>query len=264
MYGTALIRRFARRRARRRAAVDPRQDHLDPDERRREDRGGALSAGERARASIRCCSRRPPIVSTTTRCRRWRSIRSWNSGPVRYYTQHGYIYVHMDVRGSGRSGGTYTYQSHREQRDLYEAIEWIAKQPWSSGKIGGVGQSYYARAQWFMGAQHPPHLSCIAPYDGNIDTYHASAYTGGIPGDYPDSWFDGLRIAESLPARRPPARDRLRLHAASAAPQPLRRLLERTHRRRAVARRSKCRRSRSACGAKSICISTATSSASSA
>jgi putative CocE/NonD family hydrolase len=125
-------------------------------------------------------------------------------GPVRYYTQHGYVYVHMDVRGSGRSGGTYTYQSRREQRDLYEAIEWIAKQPWSTGKIGGVGQSYYARAQWFMGTQHPPHLSCIAPYDGNIDTYHSSAYTGGIPGDYPDSWFDGLRSQNLYPRTGPP------------------------------------------------------------
>jgi len=125
-------------------------------------------------------------------------------GPVRYYTQHGYIYVHMDARGTGRSGGTYTYQSKREQRDLYEVIEWIAKQPWSTGKIGGVGQSYYARAQWFMGIQNPPHLACIAPYDGNTDTYHASAYTGGIPGDYPASWFEGVRNQNLYPRTGPP------------------------------------------------------------
>lgn len=125
-------------------------------------------------------------------------------GPVRYYTQHGYIYVHMDVRGTGRSGGTYLYQSAREQRDLYEVIEWIAKQPWSTGKIGGVGQSYYARAQWFMGIQNPPHLACIAPYDGNVDTYHASAYTGGIPGDYPASWYEGVRSQNEYPRTGPP------------------------------------------------------------
>ena len=50
-------------------------------------------------------------------------------GPIRFYNDHGYAYVHMDTRGTGRSGGTYTYQSKREQRDLYEAIEWLAKQP---------------------------------------------------------------------------------------------------------------------------------------
>ena len=120
-------------------------------------------------------------------------------GPIRYYNAHGYVYVHMDTRGTGRSGGTYRYQTHREQRDLYEAVEWIAKQPWSNGKIGGVGQSYYARAQWFMAALRPPHLACIAPYDGNIDTYHASAYTGGIPGDYPTSWYDVVRNVNIYP-----------------------------------------------------------------
>ncbi len=125
-------------------------------------------------------------------------------GPIRYYNQHGYVYVHMDARGTGRSGGTYRYQSKREQRDLYEAIEWIAKQPWSSGKVGGVGQSYYARSQWFMATQRPPHLACIAPYDGNIDTYRASAYTGGIPGDYPTTWYDLVRYLNTYPARGSP------------------------------------------------------------
>jgi predicted acyl esterase len=120
-------------------------------------------------------------------------------GPIRFYNAHGYAYVHMDARGTGRSGGTYTYQSAREQRDLYEVVEWIARQPWSNGKVGGVGQSYYARAQWFMATQHPPHLACIAPYDGNIDTYHASAYVGGIPGDYPTTWFDLVRYLNRWP-----------------------------------------------------------------
>jgi hypothetical protein len=120
-------------------------------------------------------------------------------GPIRFYNDHGYAYVHMDTRGTGRSGGIYTYQSAREQRDLYEVIEWLAKQSWSTGKIGGVGQSYYARSQWFMATQHPPHLACIAPYDGNIDTYHASAYTGGIPGDYPVGWWNLVRYLNQYP-----------------------------------------------------------------
>ena len=60
----------------------------------------------------------------------------------------------------------------REQRGFAETIEWIAKQPWSTGKIGGIGQSYYAMVQWFMGIQNPPHLACSAPYDGFVDAYH--------------------------------------------------------------------------------------------
>jgi len=113
----------------------------------------------------------------------------------------------MDVRGSGRSGGGFRYMDRKEQSDLYEVIEWIARQKWSNGRIGGIGQSYYARSQWFMAIQNPPHLACIAPYDGNVDTYRASAYTGGIPGEFPSIWFNNnLRIVNRNPASGPSRR----------------------------------------------------------
>jgi uncharacterized protein len=121
------------------------------------------------------------------------------TGPIDWYLDQGYAYVHMDVRGTGRSGGDYTYQSKREQRDLYEVVEWLARQSWCNGKIGGIGQSYFARSQWFMATQNPPHLGCVAPYDGHIDTYRDSAYTGGIPGNYPTSWWDQVRTVNAYP-----------------------------------------------------------------
>jgi len=125
------------------------------------------------------------------------------TGPIDWYLAQGYAFVHMDVRGTGRSGGEYRYMCAREQRDLHEVIEWIARQPWSNGKVGGIGQSYYARMQWFMAIQAPPHLACIAPYDGNVDTYRASAYTGGIPGEFPVTWFHGVRLLNQAPAAGP-------------------------------------------------------------
>ena len=121
------------------------------------------------------------------------------TGPIGWYLEQGYAYVHMDVRGTGRSGGEYRYQCKREQRDLYEVVEWLATQRWSNGKVGGIGQSYFARSQWFMATQNPPHLGCIAPYDGHIDTYRDSAYTGGIPGNYPTSWWDQVRTLNRYP-----------------------------------------------------------------
>lgn len=121
------------------------------------------------------------------------------TGPIDWYLDQGYAYVHMDVRGTGRSGGEYHYQCKREQRDLYEVVEWLARQSWCNGKIGGIGQSYFARSQWFMATQNPPHLGCIAPYDGHIDTYRDSAYTGGIPGNYPTSWWDQVRTVNAYP-----------------------------------------------------------------
>ena len=125
------------------------------------------------------------------------------TGPIGWYLEQGYAFVHMDVRGTGRSGGEYRYMCRKEQRDLYEVIEWIARQTWSNGKVGGIGQSYYARTQWFMAIQNPPHLACVAPYDGNVDTYRSSAYTGGIPGEFPVTWFRGVRLLNQDPASGP-------------------------------------------------------------
>lgn len=121
------------------------------------------------------------------------------TGPIAWYLDHGYAFVRMDVRGTGRSGGDYHFQDEREQRDLYEVVEWIASQSWSNGRVGGIGQSAYARSQWFLAAMAPPHLACIAPYDGNIDTYRASAYTGGIPGTYVNWWYNYTRNLNLYP-----------------------------------------------------------------
>jgi uncharacterized protein len=126
------------------------------------------------------------------------------TGPIEWYLDEGYAFVHMDVRGTGRSGGEYRYMCREEQQDLVEVIAWIARQKWSNGRVGGIGQSYYARMQWCMATHNPPALACIAPYDGNVDTYRASAYTGGIPGEYPASWFNRtVRAVNASPATGP-------------------------------------------------------------
>ncbi len=118
----------------------------------------------------------------------WREV-----GPVEWYVSHGYAYVHLDVRGSGNSGGSYGFFDTREQQDLYEVIEWIAAQDWCTGNVGGLGQSYYAWSQWFMGIVNPPSLKCIAPYDGAIDIYRGAAYHGGIYCDFMTWWFNLVR-----------------------------------------------------------------------
>ena len=64
------------------------------------------------------------------------------TGPIEFYVGNGYAYVHMDVRGSGRSGGSFGFLDRKEQQDLYDAIEWVGRQDWCSGKVGGIGQSY--------------------------------------------------------------------------------------------------------------------------
>ncbi|NQV57057.1 MAG: CocE/NonD family hydrolase [Rhodospirillales bacterium] len=120
----------------------------------------------------------------------WREV-----GPVEWYVrEHGYAYVRVDVRGTGKSDGTYNLLDYDEQQDIYELIEWISRQPWCSGKVGGFGQSYYAWSQWFMGIMNPPGLACIAPYDGAVDIYRGTAYHGGIYCDFMATWYNLIRV----------------------------------------------------------------------
>lgn len=102
------------------------------------------------------------------------------TGNIANWVSRGYVYVHADARGSGQSDGIYELFSADEQRDLYDMIEWCAAQPWSTGKVGMIGESYYGMVQWLAAAQNPPHLACVAPYDASADPYRQFAYKGGI------------------------------------------------------------------------------------
>ena len=115
------------------------------------------------------------------------------TGPVEWYTEQGYAYVHADVRGSGQSEGEFSFMGLDEQQDYLELIAWIVRQPWCNGRIGGIGQSYYAMAQWLMATYAPPGLACIAPYDGLVDQYRGSNYHGGIFCSYRSVWYASLR-----------------------------------------------------------------------
>ena len=115
------------------------------------------------------------------------------TGPVEWYVGQGYAYVHADVRGSGHSEGEFCFMGKPEQEDYLELIAWILKQGWCNGRIGGIGQSYYAMAQWLMATYNPPGLACIIPYDGLVDQYRCSNYHGGIFCSYRSVWYTSLR-----------------------------------------------------------------------
>jgi putative CocE/NonD family hydrolase len=123
------------------------------------------------------------------------------TGPIEFYTARGYVYANMDIRGCGKSGGEFRLLDRNEQRDLYDVIEWLGHQPWSNGKVGGIGQSYFCMSQWWMAIQKPPSLKCIAAFDGLNDPYRASVYQGGMLGDFFGSyWWNQNRIINRHPA----------------------------------------------------------------
>ena len=183
------------------------------------------------------------------------------TGPIEWYVEQGYAYVHMDVRGSGRSGGDFEFMGKNEQTDLYDVIEWIGAQAWCSGKVGGIGQSYFCMLQWFMGALAPPALACLAAHDGLNDPYRAGTHQGGIPAISSPA-IGGTRTASST-ASRPTAR-RASRRPISTRSWPRIRPSTRSGANAAPGsgcRRSRCRSIRSASGARSNCIRAAISTA---
>jgi putative CocE/NonD family hydrolase len=73
----------------------------------------------------------------------------------------GYAVIGQDFRGRYASDGEFvpfTEERTRDAEDGYDSVEWVARQPWSNGRVGTMGASYKAWAQWKLAALRPPHL----------------------------------------------------------------------------------------------------------
>jgi putative CocE/NonD family hydrolase len=85
--------------------------------------------------------------------------------------------VIQDVRGKFTSEGTFE-PFENEVADGYDTVDWAAKQPWSDGNVGVMGESYYGYTTWAAAVSRHPNLKCIAPANINMDVY-SSAYRQG-------------------------------------------------------------------------------------
>ncbi|OJI89782.1 hypothetical protein ASPTUDRAFT_60453 [Aspergillus tubingensis CBS 134.48] len=97
------------------------------------------------------------------------------------WVPRGYAIVNVDARGAGDSEGDLRWWGSGEGKDGHDFIEGIAVQPWCSGRVALAGNSWLAMAQWFIAAEHPPHLAAIAPLEGAADVLRETHARGGIP-----------------------------------------------------------------------------------
>ena len=106
-----------------------------------------------------------------------------------------YAVVRVDQRGSGSSPGFLDCFSETQNEDYYDVIEWAAAAPWSSGKIGLLGVSYYAMSQWQVASLRPPHLAAIVPWEGAADIYRDFFRQGGILNNgFIDMWWPNFPL----------------------------------------------------------------------
>ena len=115
---------------------------------------------------------------------------NWELVDPEKWVPDGYVCIRVDSRGSGRSPGFLDCWSPRETQDLYECVEWAGTQPWSNGKVGINGISYYAMNQWHVAALQPPHLAAICVWEGAHDYYREFSRHGGIACRFLTAWFN--------------------------------------------------------------------------
>jgi uncharacterized protein len=113
---------------------------------------------------------------------------NWELVDPEKWVPDGYVCVRVDSRGAGRSPGFLDVWSSRETQDLFYCIEWAGTQPWSNGRVGINGISYYAMNQWTVGALRPPHLAALCIWEGSSDYYRELCRHGGILSDFLSSW----------------------------------------------------------------------------
>jgi len=115
---------------------------------------------------------------------------SWEVVDPEKWVPDGYACVRVDSRGAGRSPGFIDPFSPRETKDFYHCIEWAGVQPWSNGKVGLNGISYYGMNQWHVATLQPPHLAAMCVWEGSADWYRDMTHHGGILSTFFANWYD--------------------------------------------------------------------------
>jgi hypothetical protein len=115
---------------------------------------------------------------------------NWEVVDPEKWVPHGYACVRVDSRGCGRSPGYVQHFSPRETRDFELCIEWAATQPWSNGKVGLNGVSYFGINQWQVASRQPRHLAAICVWEGAADWYRDMTHHGGILSTFWANWYD--------------------------------------------------------------------------
>lgn len=112
--------------------------------------------------------------------------------------RNGYAFIVQNERGRYFSQGKYEILGY-PQTDGYDTLSWIAKQPWSSGKVGTLGCSSSAEWQLALAAMNHPAHAAMVPMAagagiGKVGPFweQGNFYTGGVPRTLFAIWMYGV------------------------------------------------------------------------
>jgi putative CocE/NonD family hydrolase len=112
--------------------------------------------------------------------------------------RNGYAFIVQNERGRYFSEGKYEILGY-PQTDGYDTLSWIAKQPWSNGKVGTLGCSSSAEWQLALAAMNHPAHAAMVPMAagagiGKVGRFREQGnfYTGGVPRTLFAIWMYGV------------------------------------------------------------------------
>ena len=103
-------------------------------------------------------------------------------GSPEFFAARGYVVIIQDVRGRFASDGDfYPFKDdgNGPNKDGYDTVEWLAKQDWSTGKIGTIGGSYSGATQYRNAISNPPNVKAMFVRESSADYSEEWVYRGG-------------------------------------------------------------------------------------
>jgi putative CocE/NonD family hydrolase len=138
----------------------------------------------------------------------WR--RNGDTGRGEWFAGRGFALCRLDVRGTGGSPGIAVDEYMDDQtQDGYDAVEWLAAQPWCNGNVGMWGISWGGFTSIQVAMLRPPHLRAILPMYATDDRYRDDVHlrggcvTASEKSQYAVSQL-GMNAMPPLPAVREP------------------------------------------------------------
>ncbi len=102
----------------------------------------------------------------------WSLAGDWQQ--MSFFVRRGYVGARVDIRGTGASEGDPPDReySDQEQEDGLEVIDWLSKQPWSSGTVGMFGISWGGFNSIQLARRNPPALKAIIAVCATEELFH--------------------------------------------------------------------------------------------
>ncbi|MFT5223305.1 MAG: putative acyl esterase, partial [Glaciecola sp.] len=110
----------------------------------------------------------------------------------------GYTYVMVDLPGFGGSSGCNDWGGPREQMAVKAAVDWVAAQGWSTGKVGMMGKSYDAWTGLMGMAQDPDGLAAVVAMEPVYSGYRYG-YTNGVKFSTTAATIAGFQVYDAKP-----------------------------------------------------------------